>query len=190
MPRLIVLAILLCAAACATAPRGRVQMPEPRISPADMRMEVSLAQRLRFDRGAHGAVTPPIDAQLEVDAGAIRFAGFAAGQRILTFTWDGRLIAEQRSVKLPEHVRAEHILRDIQFVCAPVDALRVAIPDAWRIDESAGLRRITHRDQESAAIEIHYAGTSCTSGRVQMQNRVEHYVLTIESADVVAEPAP
>lgn len=189
MPRVIVLTLLLCLAACAASPRGPVQLPNPHISPAAMQMDVSVAQRLSFDRGEQGAVTPLIDAQLEVDASAIRFAGFATGQRVLTFIWDGRSIVEQRSAQLPEHVRAEHILRDFQFVCSPAAALRAALPGTWRVEESAGVRLISARDQESAVIEIRYAGDSCTSGSVQMRNRVERYVLTVESADVNTEPA-
>ncbi len=183
MPRVISLALVLCLAACASMPPAQLSLPELRLVPAAMAMDISLAQRLSFDRGAQQAVSPVIDAQLEIDADAIRFAGFAAGQRMLTFTWDGRRLAQQRSPQLPEHVRAEPILRDIQLVHAPIDLLRAALPEGWTVDGTSTSRELSYRGGVAVAIE--YKAT------VILDNRIEHYRLTIESTDADAsEPTP
>lgn len=182
MSRLIALASLLLLAACVNAPqRGRVQAPEPRIAPADMQMDVSMVQRLHFSRGSHSVDTPPIDAQLEIDAEAIRFVGFAAEQRVLRFVWDGRSIDEQRGRQLPEHVRSNHILRDIQYVYAPIEALRATLPSEWSVTESSQLREIRFvRDSKRAAIQIRYADANRVRGKVRMMNWVDRYGLEIE----------
>ncbi len=74
--------LVLLISACASAPVQRLALPEPRLVPAAMGIDVALSQRLCFTTDQSGQPCEPIEARLEIDATSLRLAGFALGRRV------------------------------------------------------------------------------------------------------------
>lgn len=181
MCRLMVVALVLFIGACATPVVQPLRIPQPRLSPQAMGAVVSVAQRLTLVRAppGHPAQTRSLETLLELDATSLRMASFALGQRVLTLTWDGSVLTSERHPLLPAEVDAAYVLRDIQWMYAPLDNLRRVLPPGWQLDEVDRQRVLSHDAQ--AVLVIHYDNDSRWTGRSQLDNRLEGYSLTIES---------
>lgn len=183
MRRLIALALLcLSLAACPQrqAPAPLVELPPLRLAPAALGHELSVQQKLHF---RFGTQQRELDALLEVDASEVRLAVQALGQTGVSLHWDGVELTQQRASWLPEAVRSERVLDDLQFVLWPADAIRAALPPDWRLEEQAGTRRLLRGET------VWLSATPLDARRVQLENLAERYSLEIESADVGA-PGP
>lgn len=178
MSRLIAIALVSLLAACAHAPATPPALPQPRLAPAALALDVSLSQRLRFVHERAG-VDETLDAQLEIDADALRLAAFALGQRMLSLHWDGERLDAHRGLQLPEAVDAERILRDIEYAYAPTEALQAVLPKGWSVRDRGARRELSHG--RSSAIVIDYATMPRWHGAVVLDNRYEGYRLDIET---------
>jgi hypothetical protein len=179
------LALLLTA--CTSMQTARPQVPLLQLAPRQLGTSLSLTQRLGVMR-LDGVATQQqsLDALLEIDEKSVHLAGFALGQRILTLYWNGELLNSERHPLLPAAIDASHILRDIQLVYWPADAVLAALPEGWSLSEQ-GQRRELWKGQQ-IEVEIHYAATPRWQGRTVMQNRSEGYQLTIDSQETSAGP--
>lgn len=172
---------LLVLSACAVPVGPRVQVPQPRLTPEAMGVVVSLVQRLTIERSPEGQAveTRSLDTMLEVDTTSVRMAAFALGQRVLTLTWDGASLTSSRHPLLPAEVDAAYVLRDIQWMYAPFETLRQALPPDWLLDDVGNQRILSHGTVP--VLVIRYDSDSRWTGRSRLENRVEGYSLTIES---------
>ena len=180
---LITLIVALLVSACTTAPVVQtLQLPQPRLAPPAMGVTLSLAQRLTVERAPEGrpVATRSLDTLLEVDTESLRLAAFALGQRVLTLTWDGNTLTSERHPLLPPEVDAAYVLRDVQWMYAPVASLRQVLPGGWQLEDSGNARILMHG--ATPILLIHYDTESRWTGRTRMENRLEGYSLTIESA--------
>lgn len=182
MRRLIACLTLLIVSACATWVEPPLQLPQPRLTPQAMGVTVSLAQRLTVERAPDGrpVATRSLEALLEIDATAVRLAAFALGQRMLTLAWDGTALTSERHPLLPAEVDAAFVLRDVQWMYAPLESLRQVLPAGWQLDDVGDERVLRHG--ETAILLIRYGSGSRWNGRSRMENLLEGYSLTIESA--------
>src|SRR6476646_7254747 len=137
MRRLMALLALLLLGGCAATVTPQLQLPQPRLAPAAMRISASLEQRLTVERTPVGrpVATRSLDTLLEIDAMGLRMAAFALGQRVLTLAWDGRNLVSERHPLLPAEVDAAYVLRDIQWMYAPLQALQSVLPPGWQLQE-------------------------------------------------------
>lgn len=183
---------LLCLGACA-APLGASRtVPELRLSPQTLGMPLSLAQHLSVSRIAPGAGDmglPPteLEALLEMDAQSLRLAVIAMGQRVLTVQWDGKHLKATRNEHVPAAIDAVHVLRDVQLLYWPAEAIRTQLPTAWSIDDTAGLR--TLRYSGKVQVEIVYSDTRRWAGQATLSNYLEGYRMRINSMPTQA-PLP
>lgn len=174
-------AILL--SSCATRPvRPLLAIPEPRLSPASLGQTISVAQRLSFERRHRTPEEPArsLDAQLEVDARELRLADIAMGTRVLTLSWDGQQLQQQRHPQLPAQVDAARVLRDIQYAYWPADAIRRVLPEGWSLQEADQQREL--RSGDTVVLSLRYRGQSLWDGYLQLDNLVEGYRLDIQSS--------
>lgn len=183
MRSLMLVLIALLVSACATptvAPS--LQLPQPRLTPQAMGVGISLAQRLTVERAPQGqpVATRSLDTLLEIDASSLRLAAFALGQRVLTLTWDGNSLTSERHPLLPAEVDAAYVLRDVQWMYAPAESLRQVLPSGWQLEDSGNQRTLSHGARP--ILLIYYDSGSRWTGRSRMENRLEGYSLTIESA--------
>lgn len=173
----------LLVSGCATpTPAPSLQLPQPRLAPQAMGLTLSLAQRLTVERAPvdRPVATRSLDTLLEIDASSLRLAAFALGQRVLTLSWDGSALTSDRHPLLPAEVDATYVLRDVQWMYAPAQALRQVLPSGWHLEDSGNQRILNHG--EKPVLLIHYDAEPRWSGRSRMENRLEGYSLTIESA--------
>ncbi|OJT18132.1 hypothetical protein BO221_42350 [Archangium sp. Cb G35] len=183
MRRLIHTAALLHLAACATTPTRpaapAVSLPVLELSPAAFGETVSLAQNLSFAHDADPEGPRSLEALLEIDTSALRLAGFMLGRRVFTMQWDGTVLAEQRDPHVPAQLQSRQVLRDVQLVYWPAEALRSALPPGWTLEESPGRRALLETGREW--VTVRYDGEPRHVGRAELLNHAEHYRLTIES---------
>jgi hypothetical protein len=166
---------------CAGAP------PQParlalRLAPATLGTSLSLQQHLMVVR--QGRVDE-LDAALEVDAERLDMVGFALGQRILALHYDGHSLQSWRHPLVPEQLRGEDVLEDLQLTLWPIETIETALPAGWTIAENG--RRRTLRLLDQPVMVIDYTSEPRWSGKIELNNLRYHYRLTIESVSNTPE---
>jgi hypothetical protein len=184
--RALIFSIALMLAGCVHAPvQPRLQMPALALSPASLGARLSLAQRLTVQELPDTAAEEvpqerSLEAQLEVEPAELRLAAFAMNQRVLLLRWDGHNLDVKRHPMLPAAVDASRVLRDIQLVYWPLASVQAALPADWTVEE-VGVQRLLKHDGE-IEVQIAYAGAPRWRGRAELDNRLEHYRLSIDSS--------
>ena len=178
MRRLVLLGLFVFqAAGCSTLEK----LPEARLGlmllPDSLGEAISVQQSLRVERDGR---IDHLEVALEVDPERLQMIGLAFGQRVLRLSYDGRNLQTWRHLLLPSQVRAEDILEDVQLTLWPAEAIRQALPEGWRIEET-GLRR-TLRLNDRAVMLIEYSDPIRWRGKVELLNLRYHYRLIIRSA--------
>ncbi|WP_341539871.1 DUF3261 domain-containing protein [Paucimonas lemoignei] len=175
--------LILCAVAvlalagCATP---RPQQPARlglRLAPAALGTSIQLQQRLAVERDGR---TDYLEGALEVDSEHVSMISLALGQRVMSLEFDGRELKSWRHALLPEQVRAEDVLEDIQLTYWPAGVIRSALPAGWRIQDE-GMRR-TLWSNDAKVLEIDYSAEPRWKGKVVLTNLRYQYQLTIQSA--------
>ncbi len=168
--------------ACVTpAPQPATNNLGLKLAPADLGATISLQQHLAVER--EGKVEE-IDTALEVDSQQLELVGLALGKRVLTLHYDGKTLQSWRHPMLPEQVRAEDVLQDIQLTLWPAEVIQKALPAGWRIEEN-GLRRILLAG-DTPVMMIDYSNQLRWSGKVVLSNLRYHYRITIQSVSTAS----
>jgi hypothetical protein len=169
-------------AGCATpAPQPPTNNLGLKLAPAALGASISLQQHLAVERDDK---VEEIDTALEVDSQQLELVGLALGKRVLTIHYDGKTLQSWRHPMLPEQVRAEDVLQDIQLTLWPADVIQQALPAGWRIEES-GLRR-TLWAGDTLVMTIDYSTPLRWSGKVVLSNLRYHYRITIQSVSTAS----
>ena len=160
---------------CAEAPAQPARLGL-KLAPATLGVSLSLHQHLRIER--QGRVDE-LDAALEIDAERLEMIGLALGQRILALRFDGRSLQSWRHPLVPEQLRGEDVLEDLQLTLWPIEVIEKALPAGWSIAEDG--RRRTLRLLDEPVLVIDYSGEQRWSGKIELTNLRYHYRLTIQS---------
>jgi hypothetical protein len=147
-----------------------------RLMPAALGTSISLHQQLVVER--QGRVDA-LDAALEVDPQQLELIGLSFGQRVFSLSYDGREIKSWRHPMLPQELREEDVLEDLQLTLWPASAIRAALPAGWSIEESERRRALLLDDVPVLLIE--YSGEPRWLGRIAIHNIRYHYRLVILS---------
>lgn len=181
--------MLLCSlVACAsrpvvlppTAEVTPVVVPElafPPVAPADMRLDIQLNQHLTVTRDLS---QHELDVVLAINAHEVKMAAVGMGLRLITLTYDGQVVKEQRHPFLPESVSGERILRDMVLTFWPLAPLQAQLPEGWQLQDEGGTRRLLWKNQP--VIRIKYEGSPKWSGKVYFENLQHHYEIDIVSS--------
>jgi hypothetical protein len=168
---------VLQAGGCATLdgqPEARLRLM---LAPDTLGESISVQQSLRVERDGR---IDHLDVALEVDPKRLQLIGLAFGQRVLRLNYDGHTLQTWRHHLLPSQVHAADILEDVQLTLWPAAAIRPALPQGWRIEES-GLHRTLLLD-DKAVMLIEYSDQTRWNGKVELLNLRYHYRLIIHSA--------
>lgn len=168
-------AIAVDSLGCAGAPAQPARLGL-KLAPATLGVSLSLQQHLSIER--QGRVDE-LDAALEIDAERLDMVGLALGQRILTLHYDGLELQSWRHPLVPEQLRGEDVLEDLQLTLWPLDVIEKALPAGWTIAEAG--RRRTLRLLDQPVLVIDYSGEPRWSGKIELTNLRYRYRLTIQS---------
>lgn len=172
------LALLVVAAGCVTAPKpAPVPDFQLQLSPRSYGGELELSQRLTVTRDGK---SHSFDAQLEVDAQAVRIAAVAMGQTFASMTWDGTTLQQQVSTHVPAAVTAERILSDVQLAWWPLAAVQAGLPPGWTVEQTGDTRLLS--DHGAPVARITYEGNGPAYPHVRLEHVRHGYVLDIDSA--------
>jgi hypothetical protein len=147
-----------------------------KLAPATLGLSLSLHQHLSIER--QGRVDE-LDAALEIDAERLEMIGLALGQRILALRFDGRSLESWRHPLVPEQLRGEDVLEDLQLTLWPIEVIEKALPAGWSIAEDG--RRRTLRLLDEPVLVINYSGEPRWIGKIELTNLRYQYRLTIQS---------
>ena len=186
MQRLIALLALAGAgllAGCAGAPPAAQPgaAPQLRLAPALLGRTLNLQQRLTLQSPGHDQ---QLDVLLEADARHVQMGMLAMGQVAARLSWDGTTLDESTAPWWPQQVSASRILSDLQLTLWPVPAIQAALPAGWHLTEDGNVRTLMHADEVVTVI------TRLSPWRVALDQRRDHFKLTIESRDLGEAPAP
>ncbi|MGC4027644.1 MAG: DUF3261 domain-containing protein [Steroidobacteraceae bacterium] len=176
--------ILLCCglavnfAGCATMTARREFNALPLLPPAALGLETNRMQRLTIGRiGGESAIT--LDAVVEVDPDELRVAGILLGRRVLLLTWDGEHLTESRDPLVPASLNGRAVLRDLQLVYWPAEAIRARLPQGCRLEDSAAIRHVLCGS--TLVLDVQRSDAQ-PLGAARLQNHLGHYMISIESA--------
>jgi hypothetical protein len=167
--------LALFVGACVT-PESRPTGVGLQLTPAALGESISLQQRLNVE--GHGR-SAQLDVVFEVDLARIDLVGLALGHRVLSLSYDGKILQSWRHPMWPAQLRAEEVLENLQLTLWPVDAIRQALPVGWSIEER-GLRRTIFHDG-FAIMVIDYSGLPLWSGKIEVTHLQFDYRITIQS---------
>lgn len=170
-------ALLLALAGCASTPPQAPARLGLKLAPQALGASVSVQQHLVVERAGR---IDELDAALEVEPSHLDLVGLAFGQRVLSLHYDGKEMTSWRHLMLPAQVRAEDVLEDMQLTLWPREAIELALPAGWRIEDS-GLRRTLFLHDEAVTV-IDYSAMPRWSGTVVLDNLRYRYRLTIQNA--------
>jgi hypothetical protein len=148
-----------------------------RLAPSTLGTTLSLQQHLTVER--EGRIDE-LDTALEVEPDRLDLVGMILGQRTLTLHYDGSQLQSWRHPLVPEQLRGEDVLEDLQLTLWPVDIIRQALPSGWQIEEVG--RRRTLLLNGTAVMVIEYSGEPRWNGVIKIANLRYKYLLTIQSA--------
>lgn len=160
-------------------PTTQAPLPELRLPPDTLGARFSVSQRLHFSHADDAGAPRTLDALLEVDAEALRLAGFAFHQRVFTLHWDGRELKEERVPQVPRELLASDVLRDLQLAYWPADVLRDHLPEGWALSDDGTTRVLSH--EGAPMMEITRHGEPSWHGTTEIVNHASRYQLRIES---------
>jgi Protein of unknown function (DUF3261) len=168
-------AIALNALSCtdASPPLARLGL---KLAPASLGRSLSLQQHLVVE--SQGRIDE-LDVALEVDAQRLDLVALALGQRILALHYDGHSLQSWRHPFVPEQLRGEDVLEDLQLTLWPVDVIKKALPRGWNIEDVGGRRTLRLADQPVLVID--YSGKPRWNGKIELTNLQYQYRLTIQS---------
>ena len=172
-------AIAVHSLGCAGAPAQPARLGL-KLAPATLGVSLSLQQHLSIER--QGRVDE-LDAALEIDAERLDMVGLALGQRMLALHYDGRSLQSWRHPLVPEQLRGEDVLEDLQLTLWPIEVIEKALPAGWSIAEDG--RRRTLRLLDQAVLVIDYSGEPRWSGKIELTNLRYQYRLTIQSVSSI-----
>ena len=172
----LLVAIAMGMLGCAGAPAQPARLGL-KLAPATLGRSLSLQQHLTVDR--QGRIDE-LDAALEVDGERLDLVGLALGQRILALHYDGRSLQSWRHPLVPEQLRGEDVLEDLQLTLWPIEVIKNALPAGWSIEEENDRRR-TLRLLDQPVMVIVYSGEPRWSGTIELTNLRYQYRLTIQS---------
>lgn len=171
----LVAAIALHALSCAgvSSPPARLGL---KLAPATLGRSLSLQQHLVVER--QGRIDE-LDTALEIDPERLELVGLALGQRILSLSFDGRALRSWRHPLVPEQLRGEDVLEDLQLTLWPVEVIRNVLPSGWSIVDVGGRRTLSLAGEP--VLVIKYSAEPRWSGRIELNNLRYQYRLTIDS---------
>ncbi|HEX7889588.1 MAG TPA: DUF3261 domain-containing protein [Ramlibacter sp.] len=164
--------VALLLTACAHRPVPPLAELPLRLSPASLGRELVVQQRMTVK--AYGR-SQQLDVAIEADAEAVRLAVLAFGQTVARVDWDGRELRESAVRGFPPGVTGALLLRDVQLVYWPLDAIQAGLPLGWTMQADAGARELRLGGRPVIRVRYPAAGTA------ELDNLAAHYQVRLEN---------
>lgn len=177
IPRVFFLPPIFLLASCVTPSIVKQTDEPPLLPPAALGRALHADQLLSAE---YDGQSWTMQGAVETTSSEVRLAGLnPLGQRIITLRWDGMKLTEERDKHLPERIRGERILGDVQLIYWPRAALIAALPQEWTVEDTPGERIVQHDKQPFARIRCD--GADPWQGRCVFEQQRHGYRLTIDS---------
>ncbi|MBL6751629.1 MAG: DUF3261 domain-containing protein [Nevskia sp.] len=184
-----VLGLAALLSACAAAPpSAEITQPPPQHPPLLPPASVDAPhQAEQVMRGAFGTRDFTLRCVVRATPAQIFVVGLTAtGQRAFSVSWDGTAWDTRSAPMVPDSLRPDLLIADVQLALWPLPALQAAYaPAGWEVSEpGGGVRRL--RQGGRIVAEVHYADPHPWNGRYWISNFRYSYSLEIEPAPAAA----
>jgi hypothetical protein len=98
---------------------------------------------------------------------------------VITLRYDGVALSEEHHSRVPEELEGRRILRELQVIYWPRDAVLHALPPGWHV-EDAGTERVL-RHAGWTVVHIHCDGKDRWQGHCTYEDLRSGYRLAIDS---------
>ncbi len=186
---MIALLALLFPAACASVPPQAASsaVPDPKaflshLKPADLGRSFEAVQLVTVNRDGRSFVS---DVRLSVRPDRLLLvAQDMLGQRLMTVTWTGAGITDERAPTLPPSVSPVGLLADLVAISAPEEVVRRALaPLGATLVVQDGQRIVSLGSQETLRATLGWTAGAPWTGRMSYRNVRAGYAVEVQSVE-------
>ena len=117
---------------------------------------------------------------LDVSPRSLTLVGLSGfGRRVITLRYDGVELNEEHHPRVPEELEGRRILRELQLVYWPRDAVLGALPPDWHVEETGRERVLRYAGW--TVVHIHCEGEDRWQGHCMYEDLHSGYRLAIDS---------
>jgi hypothetical protein len=117
---------------------------------------------------------------LDVSPHGLTLVGLSGfGRRVITLQYNGMELRDERHPGVPEELKGARILREIQLIYWPKEAVLHALPRGWYIEETGAERIVMNAGEVIARIRCE--GENRWQGHCEYEDRRSGYRLAIDS---------
>ena len=120
-------------------------------------------------------------AVLEISSETVTLAGMGPlGNRMMALSWDGAVLTKELDPVIPRQLPVEDILRGVQLVYWPEDALREALAQGWELKLGPGSRGLMNRGKE--VVVVRYRGDHFKDP-IEIEDKAAGYTTIIKTLE-------
>jgi hypothetical protein len=124
------------------------------LSPSSAGFSATLTQEISLIRGSRRFDALAV---VEISSETLTLAGLGPmGNRMMALSWDGAVLTKELDPSIPWYLPFADILRNVQLVYWPEEALRRSLRPGWELKLEPGRRGLLNRGKE--VIAVRYRG--------------------------------
>lgn len=164
--------------ACAGVAQNARSPLENRLLPPDaLGASIRVVQQWRILFGSKSWLLLNV---LDVTPHSLTLVGLSGfGHRVITLQYNGVDLHEEHYPRVPEELEGSEILRELQLIYWPKEAVLQVLPRGWHIEESGAERTVMNADE--AVVRIRCEGEHRWQGHCEYEDRRSGYRLIIDS---------
>ncbi|HEX9872709.1 MAG TPA: DUF3261 domain-containing protein [Candidatus Tectomicrobia bacterium] len=117
---------------------------------------------------------------LDVSPHGLTLVGLSGfGRRVITLRYNGVELSEEHHPRVPEELEGRRILRELQLIYWPKDAVLHALPPGWHVEDTGAERVVTNA--AGTVVHIHCDGKDRWQGHCRYEDLRSGYRLAIDS---------
>jgi hypothetical protein len=117
---------------------------------------------------------------LDVSPHGLTLVGLSGfGRRVITLRYNGVELSEEHHPRVPEELEGRRILRELQLIYWPKDAVLHALPPGWHVEDTGAERVVTNA--AGTVVHIHCEGEDRWQGHCRYEDLRSGYRLAIDS---------
>ena len=164
--------------ACAAVARDAWSPWENRLLPPEaLGMTVRAVQQWQILSGGRSWLILSV---LDVSPHGLTLVGLSGfGRRVITLQYNGVELREEHDPRVAEELQGARILRELQLIYWPKDAVLHALPPGWHVEDTGGERIVMNAG--GTVVSIRCEGEDRWQGHCGYEDRRSGYRLAIDS---------
>ncbi|MGL4768072.1 MAG: DUF3261 domain-containing protein [Formosimonas sp.] len=178
--RRLIIAAAMWLTACATLPNTPpAAVNDPfllTLPPSSLQQNLQLNQQMTI---AYNGQSHDLDALFETTPTQVQLALIKFGRRVLTLRYDGAHLEVNKDFLVPQEIKPEQILSDVQLVFWPYESIAQQLPKGYTLIDSAQTRTLSLNGEP--LYQIRYSTQNPRWQRIELSHLKHHYTMIIVS---------